>query len=88
MSNYYEDVYQKRLNRFGLDYQARVQGSRERDFENYLLKTVYRVDFAFDGKLHPGSLEHYKQDYTETQSYLLTRRDLHMPNGTLLDVIS
>lgn len=88
MSNYYEDVYQKRLNRYGLDYQSRVQGARERDFENYLLKTVYRVDFAHNGKLHPGSLEHYKQDYSETQSYLLTRRDLVMSNGTLLDVIS
>ena len=88
MSNYYEDVYQKRLNRYGLDYQSRVQGARERDFENYLLKTVYRVDFAHCGKLHPGSLEHYKQDYSETQSYLLTRRDLAMSNGTLLDIIS
>lgn len=88
MSNYYEDVYQKRLNRYGLDYQSRVQGARERDFENYLLKTVYRVDFAHCGKLHPGSLEHYKQDYSETQSYLLTRRDLTMAKGTLLDIIS
>lgn len=88
MSNYYEDVYQKRLNRYGLDYQSRVQGARERDFENYLLKTVYRVDFAHCGKLHPGSLEHYKQDYSEIQGYLLTRRDLVMPSGTILDIVS
>ena len=42
---YYQDVYLKRLNRYGLDYQSRIQGQREREFENYLLKTVYLVHF-------------------------------------------
>ena len=46
--NYYNDVYLKRLNRYGLDYQSRVQGQREREFENYLLKTIYRVDFLYE----------------------------------------
>ena len=51
MSNYYEDVYLKRLNRYGYDYQTRVQSQRERDFENKLLRSVYRVDFDYDGEL-------------------------------------
>ena len=66
MSNGYYDVYRKRLNRYGLDFQSRIQGERERDFENYLLKTIYRVDFEYDGVVHYGSLEHSKQDYSET----------------------
>jgi hypothetical protein len=56
----YIDVYRRRLNRYGLDYQSRIQGQRERDFDNYLLKSIYRVDFEFDNGYHPGSLERYK----------------------------
>ena len=82
--NYYEDVYLKRLNRYGYDYQTRIQTQRERDFENKLLKSVYRVDFEYENELHPGTLERYKQDETELLAYLLTRVSLNMPNGTLL----
>lgn len=88
MTDYYRDVYLKRLNRYGLDYQSRIQGQRERDFENYLYKSIYRIDFEFDGIRHPGTLERYKQDYSETQGYLLTRRDLEIPNGTVLNIES
>lgn len=88
MSKYYESVYQKRLNRYGLDYQSRIQKQRERDFDNYLYKTIYRVDFEFQGELVPGSLERYKQDYSETCGYLLTRIDTKIPNGTVLMIQS
>ena len=70
--NYYNDVYLKRLNRYGLDYQSRVQGQREREFENYLLKTIYRVDFLYEDEMHAGSLERRSQDETQTLQYLLT----------------
>lgn len=88
MGKYYETAYKKRLNRYGLDYQSRIQNQRERDFDNYLYKTIYRVDFDFDGKSHPGSLERYKQDYSETQGYLLTRIDVEIPCGTVLMIQS
>ena len=84
MSNYYEDVYLKRLNRYGYDYQSRVQAQRERDFEGKLLKSVYRVDFDFEDETHPGCLEKYKQDETELMQYLLTRVSLNIPTGTIL----
>ena len=84
MSGYYEDVYLKRLNRYGYDYQSRVQSQRERDFENKLLRSVYRVDFDFEGESHPGTLEKYKQDETQLMQYLLTRVSLNIPNGTIL----
>ena len=72
MSNYYEDVYLKRLNRYGYDYQSRVQAQREREFEGKLLKSIYRVDFEYDGETHPATLERFKQDETELTQYLLT----------------
>lgn len=86
--SYFDEVYLKRLNRYGLDYQSRLQGQRERNFENYLLKTPFRVDFQYLDKMHPASLERYKQDYSETQAYLLTRTSLDIPNGTVLEVIT
>jgi hypothetical protein len=87
MSDYY-NVYRQRLNRYGLDFQSRIQGTREKEFENYLYKTIYRVDFQYDGKLIPGSLERYKQDYSETQGYLLTRKEDVIPNGSVLEIES
>ena len=82
--NYFEDVYLKRLNRYGYDYQSRVQAQREKVFEDLLLKSVYRVDFVYADEMHPGLLERYKQDETETLQYLLTRVGLDMPSGTVL----
>ena len=84
MSNYYEDVYLKRLNRYGYDYQSRVQAQREREFEGKLLRSVYRVDFEYEDEVHPATLERYKQDETELMQYLLTRVSLNIPNGTIL----
>lgn len=82
--SYYEDVYLKRLNRYGYDYQSRIQSQRERNFESKLLKSVYRVDFEYEGEMHPATLERYKQDETELMQYLLTRINLNIPNGTIL----
>ena len=82
--NYYEDVYLKRLNRYGYDYQTRIQGQRERVFEGKLLKSIYRVEFEYNGEVHPATLECYKQDETELMQYLLTRVSLNIPNGTIL----
>ena len=84
----YLEIYKKRLNRYGLDYQSRVQGQRERNFDDYLLKSIYRVDFWYNDTFTPATLERYKQDYTETQCYLLTKRDVVIPNGTILMVES
>ena len=82
--SYYQDVYLKRLNRYGTNYQSRVQAQREREFEEKLLKSVYRVDFEYDNEEHPATLERYKQDETQTLQYLLTRVSLNLPNGTIL----
>ena len=84
----YIDIYRRRLNRYGLDYQTRIQGQRDRNFEDYLLKSIYRVDFWYNDKFTPATLERYKQDYTETQCYLLTQRDVEISNGTILMIES
>lgn len=82
--SYFNNVYKKRVNRYGLDYQSRIQGERERNFDLYLFKTVYRVDFLFENNYVAGSFEKYKQDETETLHYLLTKVEVKIPNGTVL----
>ena len=85
-SSYYQEVYLRRLNRYGYDYQTRLQSQRERVFEDLLLKSIYRVDFEYNGELVPGLLERYKQDETETLQYLLLRVDMDIPTGTVLRI--
>lgn len=81
--NYY-DIYLKRLNRYGINYQERTQRKREREFEDYMLKSVYLIEFEYEDDTHPATFERYKQDETQTLHYLLTRTSLNMPNGTVL----
>lgn len=82
--DYFENIYKKRVNRYGLDYQSRIQREREELFDLYLLKTIYRVDFLFEDEEVAGSLEKYKQDETQTLQYLLTKTNINIPNGTIL----
>jgi D-alanine-D-alanine ligase-like ATP-grasp enzyme len=58
--SYFDEVYLKRLNRYGNDYKTRVQGQREKVFEDLLLKSIYRVDFFYKEESQPGLLERYK----------------------------
>lgn len=81
---YYEQVYSKRLNRYGFDYEARIQRQREQMFDKYLLKTVYRVDILHEGEEIAGSFERYKQDDSETLHYLLTKTNVKLAAGTVL----
>jgi hypothetical protein len=63
-----------------------MQNRREKEFELYLAKTVYKVVFSFDGADQVGSFEKYKQDDTRTLQYLLTNVHLNIPNGTILEI--
>lgn len=82
----YYDIYNLRLNRYGNDYLSRMQNKREKEFNQYLAKTVYKVNFTFDNEEQVGSLEKYKQDDTRTLQYLLTNVHLNIPNGTILEI--
>lgn len=87
MSEYYENVYLKRLNRYGYDYQSRIQTQRERIFEGKLLKSIYRVEFEYENEIHPATLEKYKQDESRLLQYLFTKTSLKIPNGTILMIL-
>lgn len=84
--NYFEDIYKKRVNRYGTNYQDRILNQRKELFEKYLLKSIYRVDFLYNDEMVSGSLERYKQDETETMQYLLVRLNMIIPFGTVLKI--
>ena len=81
---YYEDVYLKRLNHYGVDFQSRIQGQREENFRRQLAKSVYYVEFEYEGIMREGELTPMRQNETKTMQYLLTDVHLDMPNGTIL----
>ena len=68
----YYDIYQMRLNRFGYNYQERVQTEREKMFDLYLAKSIYKVEFEYNSKIRTGSLEKYQQTASKDLHYLLT----------------
>ena len=80
----YLNLYKKRLNRYGTDYQERIQTERERLFLLYLQKTVYWVEFEYKQETHCGSLEPYRQDDTKTLQYLLTPISEEVEVGSVL----
>lgn len=78
------NIYFKRLNRYGEDYQTRIHNRRCEDFERYLQKSVYLVTFELEGEEQEGTLEPYSQNQTENLHYLKTRTNVKLPAGTLL----
>lgn len=80
----YDSIYQKRLNRYGLNYQERVMTQRREVFKRRIEKSVYRIDFDYKDRSYEGTFERYKQDETQTLRYLFTSYDLYIENGTIL----
>lgn len=82
--DYFEEVYLRRLNKDGEDLQSRVHNKRKRHFESLLLKSVYRVDFKYEGRDNPGIFTRMRQGDSQTLHYLLVRESLNLPSGTIL----
>ena len=81
---YYEDIYLKRLNRYGTDFQSRMQNQREENFRRQMLRSVYYITFEYEDKLCEGELTPMRQNETKVMQYLLTDVHLNIPNGTIL----
>ncbi len=80
----YYDIYTKRLNRYGTDYQSRIQHKREKEFQLYLAKSVYRVEIEYNNQIVIGSFERYRQNDTKILQYLLVDVNTNFPGGTIL----
>ena len=80
----YYETYLRRVNRYGYDFKHRIQGEREEEFEYLLLKSVYRIDFEYNGQIIPGVFEPFSQNETKILHYLLTRNCDELESGTIL----
>lgn len=80
----YFDVYKRRVNRYGEDYKTRILTQRQEVFARRLLRSVYRVNFTYNGVTYPGTFERRQQDNTNITHFLFTEVDVIMPNGTIL----
>ena len=80
-----DKVYLNRLNRYGTDFQSRVQGQREADFARYKMMSTYKVVFN-DGEEVIGTLEPNQQDESQITQWLLVDIDKNYLAGTLLEI--
>lgn len=87
--NYFEDVYLKRMNRYGDTIQTRVQGQMMNEFESLLKKSINRVDIYSSADrtasvIGVGVLQQKTIDEKQVTDYLLTRVSDKYNNGEIL----
>lgn len=83
--SYYEDVYLKRINRFGTNIQERIQNSKIREFSIFLSKSPNKVRIFKDGEEFEGVLQNKTSSEKEVTSYLLTNIENDWDNGTIVN---
>ena len=86
--SYYEDVYLQRINKNGTSRQERILNTKMQNFENFLPKSMYRVDFNCNYQNYIGSLQPAKGDEKDIVSYMLTSKTVDIATGSILDIIT
>lgn len=81
---YFNEVYLKRVNKFGPNLQTRVQNKKEHDFEVFKEKSVNRVNIFINDNLFDGVLQTKKTNEDETINYLLVSKKLKWFDGTIV----
>ena len=84
--SYYEDVYLQRVNRNGTSRQERILNTKIQNFENFLSKSMYKVDFSYNYQNYIGSLQPAKSDEKDIVSYMLTSKTVDIATGSILDI--
>lgn len=87
MSNYYTDVYLRKLNRFGNNLQERIVNKKEYDFHNFVRKSPNKVVVYDQDKKFEGVLQSKTYNEVETVDYFLTYKSIEVPTGTILKVL-
>lgn len=73
--SYFDTIYQKRLNRYGDNRQARLEGARRANFEAFLNQSPHYTIFTYGSKEVECVFEPFKQSESKSQMYVLTRAD-------------
>lgn len=86
MIDYFNDIYTKRVNKYGTDLQSRVQGKRQVEYERTTARSPYRVVFLYDNELHDGQLIPKSDTETKTMQTLLTSVSKPLKPGSLIEI--
>lgn len=82
----YFDIYLKRVNKYGDNFQERIQGKKEHDFEVFMNKSpnLVRARDGEDGEFYQAVLQTKEYDQDEIVDYLLVPLSRKIPMGTII----
>lgn len=81
---YFDKVYLKRVNKYGTNIQERIQNKKIHDFRVVLNKSPNKVTVFKDAETYEGVLQNKTNSEKEVVDYLLTYKNLHWSDGTIL----
>lgn len=81
---YFDKVYLKRVNKYGTNIQERIQNKKNHDFRIVLNKSPNKVTVFKDAETYEGILQNKTNSEKEVVDYLLTYKNLHWSDGTIL----
>lgn len=81
---YFDKVYLKRVNKYGLNIQERVQNKKIHDFSFVLKKSPNKVNVFKDAENYEGILQNKTNSEKEVVDYLLTYKNYNWEDGTIL----
>ena len=81
---YFDKVYLKRVNKYGTNIQERIQNKKIHDFRVVLNKSSNKVTVFKDAETYEGVLQNKTNSEKEVVDYLLTYKNLHWSDGTIL----
>lgn len=81
---YFDEVYLKRVNKYGTNIQERIQNKKIHDFGIVLRKSPNKVTVFKDSETYEGILQNKTNSEKEVVDYLLTYKNMGWPDGTIL----
>lgn len=85
--SYYDDVYSKRIDRYGSNPAERIEGQRRENFERFLKQSPHATSFLYEDQPIPCVFEPYRQNETKTLMYVLCRASQKLKVGKVLEII-
>lgn len=84
--DYYNNIYTKRLNRFGKTTTSRLENSRRAQFEHFLSSSPHRVEFEYNNEIREGVLEPQRLTQARVTMHLLCRVGDDYNSGDVVEI--
>ena len=84
--SYYDEIYLKRLNRFGVDLNSRLEGARRSNFEAFLKQSPHYETFLYNDQTVECVFEPMRQNETKTLMHILVRANQELEIGKIITI--